>query len=100
MVGEEYILGGKEISPRELSRRVGGGIGLSLPAGAALGIAGIADRLRRSDAGAGYATAVRNLLGEWRFDSGKARRELGYRPMPLMEGLARTIDWLQSMEGR
>jgi dihydroflavonol-4-reductase len=99
-VGEEYILGGEEVSPRELSERVGGGIALSLPAGAALGIAGIVDRLRRNDAGAGYATAVRNLLREWRFDSGKARRELGYRPMPLMEGLARTIDWLQSMEGR
>jgi dihydroflavonol-4-reductase len=100
VVGEEYLLGGEEVSPRELSRRVGGGIALSLPAGAALGIAGIVDRLRRNDAGAGYATAVRNLLREWRFDSGKARRELGYRPMPLMEGLARTVDWLQSMEGR
>jgi dihydroflavonol-4-reductase len=99
-VGEEYLLGGEEVSPRELSRRVGGGIALSLPAGAALGIAGIVDRLRRNDAGAGYATAVRNLLREWHFDSGKARRELGYRPIPLMEGLACTIDWLQSMEGR
>ena len=99
-VGEEYILGGEAVSPWELGRRVGGGIALPLPAGAALGIAGIVDRLRRNDPGAGYATAVRNLLREWRFDSGKARRKLGYQPMPLMEGLARTIDWLQSMEGR
>jgi dihydroflavonol-4-reductase len=99
-VGEEYLLGGEEVSPRELGRRVGGGgIALPLPAGAASGVAGIVDRLRRHDAGAGYATAVRNLLREWRFDSGKARRELGYRPMPLMEGLSRTVDWLRSMEG-
>jgi dihydroflavonol-4-reductase len=99
VVGEEYILGGEEVSPRELSRRVGGGIALSLPAGAALGIAGIVDRLRRYDAGAGYATAVRNLLWEWRFSSGKAKRDLGYQPLPLMEGLARTIDWLRFMKG-
>lgn len=98
-VGEEYILGGEEVSPRELSRQVGGGIALSLPAGAALGIAGILDRLRRHDIGAGYATAVRNLLREWRFSSGKARRDLGYQPLPLAEGLARTIDWLRFMKG-
>lgn len=103
-VGEEYILGGEEVSPRELSRRVGGGRDLSgwtlsLPAGAALGIAGIVDRLRRHDAGAGYATAVRNLLREWRFSSCKARRDLGYQPRPLAEGLARTIDWLATHEG-
>lgn len=98
-VGEEYILGGEEVSPRELSRRVGGGLSLSLPAGAALWIAGIVDRLRRQDAGAGYATAARNLLREWRFSSVKARRELGYQPLPLMEGLVRTLDWLATTEG-
>jgi dihydroflavonol-4-reductase len=99
VVGEEYLLGGEEISPRELSRRVGGGIALSLPAGVALGIAGIVDRLCRHDAGAGYATAVQNLLREWRFSSGKARRDLGHQPLPLVEGLSRTIQWIQG-EGR
>ncbi len=99
-VGEEYILGGEEVSPRELSRRVGGGIALSLPAGAALGIAGIVDRLRRNDAGAGYATAVRNLLQGVAFRLGKARRELGYRPMPLMEGLAPYSRLASTHEGR
>jgi dihydroflavonol-4-reductase len=107
-VGEEYLLGGEEVSPRELAGRVRAlapargvatsGMALSLPAGFALAAAGIADRLRGSGPGGGYAAAVRVLLREWRFSSAKAERDLGYRPLPLAEGLARTIDWLRSME--
>ncbi len=108
--GEEYLLGGEEISPRELAGQVRAlaaergvatsRISLSLPAGAALMAAVIADRLRGNDPGGGYAAAVRVLLREWRFSSAKAERDLGYRPLPFLEGLARTIDGLQSMEGR
>ena len=104
VVGEEYLLGGEEVSARELGERVRAlaaargvttsRIALSLPAGAARAAAGIADRLRGDEAGGGYATAVQNLLAEWRFDSGKAARELGYRPLPFAEGLERTIDFL------
>jgi dihydroflavonol-4-reductase len=105
-VGEEYLLGGEEISPRELSARVLAlaparrgvalsGLTLSLPAGAASRIAGIVDRLRGYDPGGGYATAVETLRREWRFSSGKARRDLGYQPLPLVEGLARTVDGLR-----
>jgi dihydroflavonol-4-reductase len=104
--GEEYLLGGEEVSARELAAEVRAlaarrgsrtsGIFLSLPAGAARMAAGIADRLCGHEAGGGYATAVQNLLAAWRFDSGKAARELGYRPLPLSEGLARTIDALQA----
>ena len=109
-VGEEYLLGGEEVSPRELAGQVralaserGVAIsrrGLSLPAGFALAAAGIADRLRGNDPGGGYAAAVRILLREWRFSSARAERDLGYRPLPFLEGLARTIDGLQSMGGR
>jgi len=108
--GEEYLLGGEEVSPRELAGQVRAlaaergvatsRISLSLPAGATLMAAGIADRLRGNDPGGGYAAAVRVLLREWRFSSARAERDLGYRPLPLVEGLARTIDGLQSMEGR
>jgi dihydroflavonol-4-reductase len=107
-VGEEYLVGGEEVSPRGLAGQVRAlasargmatsRMALSLPAGAALAAARIADRLRGRDAGGGYATAVRVLLREWRFSSAKATRELGYRPLPLVEGLARTVDWLRSME--
>ncbi len=104
-VGEEYLLGGEAASPREIGARVrallmsrkmpASGIVLSLPAGLARVAAGGADRLCGHEAGGGYATAVHNLLREWRFDSGKAMRELGYHPLPLAEGLARTLDGLQ-----
>ena len=100
-VGEEYLLGGEEVSPRELAGRVlalrGGTasrLALSVPGGAALVAAGIVDGLRGHEAGAGYATGVRNLLREWRFSSARAERDLGYRARPLTAGLSRTIDGL------
>jgi dihydroflavonol-4-reductase len=104
-VGEEYLLGGEEVSPRELTRQVlelagrRQRLALSLPAGPARAAAWIADRLRGQDPGAGYATAVATLLREWRFSSGKAGRDLGYQPLPFAEGLGRTLKWLQSLKG-
>jgi nucleoside-diphosphate-sugar epimerase len=58
----------------------------------------IVDRLGGSEAGAGYATAIRNLLREWSFSSARAERDLGYRPRPLQAGLSLTIDALLSKE--
>jgi dihydroflavonol-4-reductase len=103
-VGEEYLLAGEEVSPRDFGDRVlllaaaRGGISIPLPAGVTLSAARIADRLRGHDAGSGYAVAVQNLLREWRFSFGKAGQDLGYEPLPLVEGLARTIVWIRSME--
>jgi nucleoside-diphosphate-sugar epimerase len=103
-VGEEYLLTGEEVSPRELAGRVlalaGARAGwvLPLPAAAARAAAGIADRLLGRSAGSGYAAAVQTLLSEWRFSSGKARRDLGYQPVALREGLRRTVDWLQGIQ--
>jgi dihydroflavonol-4-reductase len=107
-VGEEYLLGGEEVSQRELTARVlalagkRARFGLSLPAGPARAAARLADRLRGHEAGAGYAMAVETLLREWRFSSGKARRDLGYQPFSLMEGLARTLESCirEGIEGR
>jgi len=104
--GEEYLLAGEEVSPRDFGDRVlllaaaRGGMTIPLPSGVALAAAGIADRLRGHDAGSGYAVAVQNLLREWRFSSGKAGQDLGYEPLPLVEGLARTISWIRSMGER
>jgi nucleoside-diphosphate-sugar epimerase len=101
-VGEEYLLGGEEIASRDFGRLVLSLAGLrpvatlSLPAGPALAAARIADRLRKSDMGNGYTMAVKVLLSEWRLSSERARRDLEYRPLPLAEGLARTIDWLRT----
>lgn len=103
-VGEEYLLGGEDIAPRDFGRLVLSLAGLrpvatlSLPAGPSLALARIADRWRKPDTGNGYTIAVRVLLSEWRFSSERAERDLAYRPLPLAEGLARTIDWLRASE--
>ena len=100
--GEEYRLGGEDIAPRDFGQLVLSIAGLrplatlSLPAGPALALARLVDRWRRSDPGNGYTIAARVLLSEWRFDSARAERDLEYRPLPLSEGLARTIDWLRA----
>jgi dihydroflavonol-4-reductase len=106
-VGEEYLLGGEEVTPRRFNALVFATAGvrpprlrLSLPAGAARAAAKTADFLRGQDPGCGYTTAVRNLLSEWRFSSGKAYRDLEHRPLPLTEGLARTIQWIREGEDR
>lgn len=103
--GEAYILGGEEVAHRELAGLVFAQAGirgrlLSMPAQMAFAMVAPADWLRRSDPGCGYATGLRILLRAWRFDSGKARRELGFEARPLTEGLARTIDWIQGREER
>jgi len=104
-VGEEYVLGGEEIAPRDFGRLVLSLAGLrplatlSLPAGPALAMARLADRWRQSDPGSGYTTAVQVLLREWRFSSDKARQDLDYRPLSLAEGLSLTIEWLRALNG-
>lgn len=101
VVGQEYVLGGEDIAPRDFGRLVLSLAGLrpmatlSLPAGPALALARIVDRWRKSDLESGYAIAVQVLLREWRFSSEDARRDLGYCPLPLTEGVARTIEWLR-----
>jgi nucleoside-diphosphate-sugar epimerase len=102
VVGEEYLLAGEAVSARELAGQVlalaaargaaTSRLALSLPAGAALAAAEILDRLRGHEAGGGYATALRNLLREWRFSSTEAKRVLGYRPRPLAAGVRATVD--------
>jgi len=104
-VGEEYVLGGEDIAPRDFGQLVLSLADLrpiatlSLPAAPALAMAGIADFLRQSDAGSGYTTAVQTLLREWRFASDKATRDLDYHPLPLAEGLSHTIEWLRAANG-
>ncbi|MEY3052168.1 MAG: hypothetical protein RLY31_1953 [Bacteroidota bacterium] len=40
---------------------------------------------------------VRKYLYHWELSIEKARTELGYRPLPLAEGLDRTIDWVSKV---
>ncbi|HYO11660.1 MAG TPA: NAD-dependent epimerase/dehydratase family protein, partial [Thermoanaerobaculia bacterium] len=104
--GEEYILGGGEVTHRDLAtlvrERAGipGGLWIPLPAGVAVAAALAADRTLGYDPGCGFVSVVRNLLCEWRFSSAKACRELGIQPLSPAEGVGRTIDWIRGMEDR
>lgn len=43
---------------------------------------------------------VRTFIVDWAYSCDKARRELGYDPVPLEEGLARTCRWLAQTRRR
>lgn len=104
--GERYILGGENVSVRELGRRVGALCGRSthmrsLPGAVALAI-GFADewiegqvmhkRPRVS------AEAVRVALRSIPLDISKAEVELGYAPRPIDDALAEAVAWLRRDE--
>ncbi len=40
---------------------------------------------------------VETFLADWEFSCDKARRELGYSPVPVEEGIRQTIDWLREL---
>jgi farnesol dehydrogenase len=40
---------------------------------------------------------MQSFLVDWAYSSEKAQRELGYNPLPLVEGLRRTYDWLKRL---
>jgi len=42
---------------------------------------------------------IRTFLSEWAYSSGKAERELGYRPTPLREAIDLTYNWLLKQRG-
>ncbi|MDZ7773069.1 MAG: SDR family oxidoreductase [Balneolaceae bacterium] len=100
--GERYILGGDNVSLRELLHLVGEVSRkhrrmISIPVPLVMGIARFemwkADLLGRSP----LITPqwVKNYLKDSPLSSEKARQELGYTPIPLREGLRRTVDWLR-----
>ena len=39
---------------------------------------------------------VRRYNHNWALSSEKAKQELGYRPLPIEEGLKRTIEWIKN----
>lgn len=98
--GARYLLTESNLSHREVFRRVFAALGrrrVTLRAPRAVwrivtGVAGVVDRLRRLR----FATpqSLRLLAVHLRFDSTRARRELGWRPRPFEEVLRETVDWL------
>lgn len=101
--GEHYILGGANVSYRELFDRIGRLANrrirlLRVPRSLAMAVAG-AELLRaRISRHHPLITPgwVRTFLDDWSYSSQKAARELGYRPTPLDQALSLTIDWLSN----
>ncbi|WP_051511509.1 NAD-dependent epimerase/dehydratase family protein [Skermanella stibiiresistens] len=98
-VGERYILGGENIAMADLIRAVASltghpGRSLAIPRWLALATGHasewLADHVTRK-APQAPLTGVRLALAGGDFDSGKARRELGFNPRPLAETLTDTL---------
>jgi dihydroflavonol-4-reductase len=92
--GERYILGGENLRWSEVIERVARISGIEhplivLPPEIAIA-AGVMKRL-----GGPFGTleGIRLMAPQWRYSSAKARRELGYAPLPANETLRRTIEW-------
>lgn len=100
-VGGCYILGGEDLSPRQLNewaRSIAGGKAprtVSVPFSLALRLARMADAGGGRPPTAGYTEAVQALNLEWRYSWEKAGRELEYSPAPVYEGIESTIRFVK-----
>jgi farnesol dehydrogenase len=101
-IGQRYILGGENASLKQFFRlvdQVSGRRHFQVPVFrfSALAFAWI-QRKRAEWFGIHPQITpgwVRMFLVDWAYSTEKARRELGYRPTPLADGLKITYEWLQ-----
>ena len=99
-IGERYILGGENMSLRQVLLDIAGIVGrrarpLRLPRGAIYPFAFGAEMLARATGRAPFATVdgLRMARYTMHFDDSKARSELGYTSRPYREGLVEAIEW-------
>jgi dihydroflavonol-4-reductase len=97
--GERYILGGENLSLLEILTELGRIAGrrpprLRLPHGVAIAAAAVSEALARLTGGDPLVPLEPARLARHRmwFDSGRARRELGYSSRPASEALARAVE--------
>jgi dihydroflavonol-4-reductase len=102
-VGERYILGGENMTLREIFAAIARLVGrpaprVRVPYGCALAIACVAEGWSRLFGGEPLANidAVRMARTPMFFDSAKARDELGFRSRPAAEALARAVAWFRA----
>jgi dihydroflavonol-4-reductase len=99
-IGERYILGGENISLRQLLTDVAELVGrtpprIRIPRGAIYPIAIVAEMVARVTGATPFVTvdALRMSRHYMYFNDAKARRELGYSSRPYREGIADAIAW-------
>jgi nucleoside-diphosphate-sugar epimerase len=103
--GERYILGGENLSFNRLFDTIGSAAGrkrilIRLPAGLMKAIVkGITFFSRIFKVSPPITRDfLDKYLRDWIMSSDKAVRELGYRITPLSEGVAKTIEWLRTID--
>ncbi len=101
-VGQRYILGGENASLKELFAvidEVSGRRHRQLPVFKVLPLLFAYLQQKRAEWLSVYPRItpgwVRTFLADWAYSCEKARRELGYEPTPLVEGMRITYRWLQ-----
>ena len=101
-VGERYILGGQDLSLRDILVQIAAIAGskpptIRLPTGVVLPIAYVAEGFARLTGRPGRITVEGVKMSRKRmfFSSDKARHELGYTWRPPIEALRDAIDWLR-----
>jgi dihydroflavonol-4-reductase len=101
--GEKYILGGENLTLEAMLQRLARlarlpAVRMKIPYSVAFGFALGAEAVARTithRAPRASLTEVRMARKKMFFDSAKARRELGYEPAPIDEGLARAIEFFR-----
>jgi farnesol dehydrogenase len=103
-LGERYILGGENVSLREFFRmidQVSGKRHFQIPLLSVTPLVFAYLLKKRAQWFGIYPQItpgwVRTFVVDWAYSSGKAERELGYRPTPLIDGLRTTYRWLQEI---
>jgi dihydroflavonol-4-reductase len=101
--GERYILGGQDLTLREILTQIARLVGrqpprILLPHAAVLGVAFIAEAFAKIS---GRTTrisveAVRMSEKQMFFSSAKAEQELGYRSRPAIEAFADAVSWFRA----
>lgn len=101
-IGESYVLGGEDVSLREMLAVIAGLVGrkaptVNLPRAPLYPIAWIAEGLARITGKEPFVTADALKMAKYHmfFSSAKAIRELGYTARPYREALADALTWFK-----
>jgi len=99
-IGERYILGGQNVTLRQMLTEIAAIVGrrpprVRLPRAAVYPVAVGAELLARVSGRTPFATVDGLRMSRYymHFDDSKARRELGYSSRPYRQGLVEAIDW-------
>ena len=100
-VGEEFILGGENISHRAFNRMAFSlasrtpRLSVSVPEAVARTAVKLADTVRRHDRWLGYEAALEALTTECMYSSRKAQKLLGYTSLPVQDALQKTLQFIE-----